>query len=489
MYPRCWSPSSVIVVPSIGLCATRHPRTQKTSTHWSNGLSFRLCLPGFRGIFVIRGTAPHRDYCVYAGTLVAIKSVSRKTNLLILKNYYHKIVDLGITDKLSETNKRKVRSTNIATLMSIFFLICWVPFAFFLQDTPIPNYVNLVGILFFLPIFIFNNLGNRVLAAIWLFFVAYFYIILNLLLYGYESGVPLIFVILIPIPFLTIPLQNRILAVTLSLIVCITWFCIVSYQSLFPPNLKGANFEFTLQINVAFIGLLFLTMFFNFSGTINRAEESLQLEREKSDSLLHNILPQFIAKRLKEKHEIIADGIPNASVLFADLVGFTKLSENLSPKQLVNQLNEVFSEFDKISEKYGLEKIKTIGDAYMVSGGLNYKEEEHLSNLAEMAIEMLEFITDRNKKVNYKLEIRIGIHIGPLVAGVIGIKKFAYDIWGDTVNLASRMESHGIPGKIHVSEQVKNLLDEKFQFKLRGKIEVKGKGLVTTYFLIKKKSD
>jgi class 3 adenylate cyclase len=406
----------------------------------------------------------------------------------MLKKYYHKIVELGITNKLSETNKRQVRSTNIATIMSVLFLISWIPFAFILQDTPIPNFINLLGVLFFLPVFLFNKSGKRALAAIWLILTSYFYIILNLLLYGYESGVPLIFVVLIPIPFLTIPHQRRILSFSLSLIVCITWICIVSFKSHFPPNLEGADYVDTLQVNTIFIALLLLIMFFNFSGTISRAEASLQLEREKSDSLLHNILPHFIAKRLKEKQGIIADGIPMASVLFADLVGFTKLSEKLSPQHLVNQLNEVFSKFDRLTEKYRLEKIKTIGDAYMVSGGLHENKNEHLTRMTDMALEMLEFISVRNKKAKYKFEIRVGIHIGPVVAGVIGIKKFAYDIWGDTVNLASRMESHGVPGRIHVSEQVKVMLDKKFDFELRGEIEIKGKGPINTYFLNKRKA-
>ena len=381
----------------------------------------------------------------------------------MLKKNYHKIVELGVSDELSETDKRQVRSTNIATILCVFFLISWIPFAFILQVSSIPNIVNLLGIVLFLPIFFLNKSGNRVIAAIWLILISYLFIILNTYLFGYESGVPLIFVILIPLPFLTIPYQKLKLSIGFSLLCCITWVYIVSFNSYFIPHLEGANSYLNLELNATFISLLLLILFYSFSNTINHAEKCLQLEREKSDLLLHNILPQFIAKRLKEKHGLIADGIPMASVLFADLVGFTKLSEKLSPKQLVNQLNEVFSEFDRLLEKYELEKIKTIGDAYMVSGGLHGKKSNHLEKNVNMALEMLDVINNRNISSENKLQIRIGIHVGPVVAGVIGFKKFAYDIWGNTVNLASRLESHGLPGKIHVSEQVKRILDKKIQ--------------------------
>nr|WP_308805659.1 adenylate/guanylate cyclase domain-containing protein [Arthrospira platensis] len=171
------------------------------------------------------------------------------------------------------------------------------------------------------------------------------------------------------------------------------------------------------------------------------------------------------------------------TVLCTDIVGFTQLASELSPVDLVNLLNKIFSAFDMLTEAYGLEKIKTIGDAYMVVGGLPHRRDYHAIAIAEMAINMQKVMAELNKTQNRKLSIRIGIHSGPVVAGVIGLKKFIYDLWGDTVNTASRMESHGVPGKIHVSEDTYQLLQHQYLFEKREMIDVKGKGKMITYFL------
>ncbi|OCQ94382.1 adenylate/guanylate cyclase [Oscillatoriales cyanobacterium USR001] len=218
-----------------------------------------------------------------------------------------------------------------------------------------------------------------------------------------------------------------------------------------------------------------------------KAEEALHHQQEQTERLLLNILPGPIANRLKQNQEIIADDFAEVTVLFADIVGFTQLSASMSPIALVDLLNQIFSAFDLLCEQHGLEKIKTIGDAYMVVGGLPTPRVDHAEAIALMAIDMQREIAKFNTKNNKSFSIRIGIHSGPVVAGVIGIKKFIYDLWGDTVNLASRMESHGLAGQIQVSDVTGELLKDKFMLLKREKIQVKGKGEMTTYFLVGKK--
>ena len=217
--------------------------------------------------------------------------------------------------------------------------------------------------------------------------------------------------------------------------------------------------------------------------TRKQAEAALRLEQEKSDRLLLNVLPQPIAERLKQDQSIIADTFAEVTVLFADIVGFTQISSQISPPELVSLLNDIFSTFDRLAEKHGLEKIKTIGDAYMVVGGLPMPRSDHAEAIAQMALDMQQAIIEFSDTHNQDFSIRIGINSGPVVAGVIGIKKFIYDLWGDTVNTASRMESHGLPGCIQVTSATYQRLQDKYVFESRGAIEVKGKGQMTTYLL------
>ncbi len=203
----------------------------------------------------------------------------------------------------------------------------------------------------------------------------------------------------------------------------------------------------------------------------------------RSERLLLNILPASIAKRLKESTGIIADSHRNVSVLFADIVDFTKLSSNISPDKLVQLLNGIFSKFDELAEQFGLEKIKTIGDAYMVVAGLPEERNDHAETAAAMGLAMLDTIAKLNTTQEFKVSVRIGICSGPVIAGVIGKRKFSYDLWGDCVNTAARMESHGIAGEIQVTQSTFQFLENKYSFDSRGMIEVKGKGLMKAYLL------
>ena len=215
------------------------------------------------------------------------------------------------------------------------------------------------------------------------------------------------------------------------------------------------------------------------------AERTADLERERarSDSLLANMLPKVIAARMKRGETNIADA-QVASVLFADLKGFTVLSSSRRPEQIVALLDRIFTEFDKLAQEHGLEKIKTIGDAYMAAAGLPLPQPDHALRAARMALRMIDALYRVRADFDAELDLRVGVHAGPVVAGVIGSTKYAYDIWGDTVNVASRLESHGTPGRVHISEELRRALPDTFECEERGPIEVKGKGTMVTFWLI-----
>ena len=213
----------------------------------------------------------------------------------------------------------------------------------------------------------------------------------------------------------------------------------------------------------------------------------LDIERAKSERLLANVLPETIAHRLKDVPTTIADRFESATVLFADIVDFTQLAAQLSSDELVSLLNQIFSAFDALAEKYGLEKIKTIGDAYMAVAGVPKPDDKHAQAAANMALELRTVIAGFKRETGEPLQLRIGLHSGPVIAGVIGTKKFIYDLWGDTVNTASRMESHGIQDQIQVTEATHALLQTEFTFSPPREIEVKGKGQMQVYSLLGKK--
>ena len=216
---------------------------------------------------------------------------------------------------------------------------------------------------------------------------------------------------------------------------------------------------------------------------LDQAYSMLNTERDRSERLLLNVLPEDVATRLKHGQETIADSFPEVTVLFADIVDFTSLSARIAPEQLVSLLNRVFSVFDGLAEKYSLEKIKTIGDAYMLVSGLNGPHPNRPEAVAQMALDMQTALHTLSQITGIDLKVRIGIDTGPVVAGVIGTKKFIYDLWGDTVNTASRMESQGLAGQIQVTERYYERLADKYQFEKRGLIQVKGKGEMTAYLL------
>ncbi len=223
--------------------------------------------------------------------------------------------------------------------------------------------------------------------------------------------------------------------------------------------------------------------FINVYGTdVTAARERERLARE-NERLLLNILPEPIARRLRDGEPLIADRFDDVTLMFADIVEFTRLSSSMSPSELVGVLNDVFCAFDDLVDRHGLEKVKTIGDAYMVVGGMPERSDDHTVRVASMALELAAAVDAIEAAVRLGIRFRIGIHCGPVVAGVIGSRKFIYDVWGDTVNVASRMESHGIPGRIQVTHAVRERLGDTFRFEPRGLIDIKGKGPTPTWFL------
>jgi class 3 adenylate cyclase len=214
-----------------------------------------------------------------------------------------------------------------------------------------------------------------------------------------------------------------------------------------------------------------------------QAMRELDEERELSEQLLLNVLPQSIADRLKHEKGLIADRFSDATVLFADIVDFTPVSSRLTPEEVVAWLNDVFSSLDRLAERHGMEKIKTIGDCYMVVSGLPTPRPDHAEAAAELALALRDEMANRLAPHGKPIQMRIGLHSGPVVAGVIGTRKFAYDLWGDTVNTASRMESHGVEGAIQVTEATYQRLSHHYEFEERGAVEIKGKGVMKTYFL------
>lgn len=233
----------------------------------------------------------------------------------------------------------------------------------------------------------------------------------------------------------------------------------------------------------AFLIIIFVAVL-SFDNIKNSLMKKLEEERNKSEELLLNILPAETAKELKQKGQSDAKYFDEVTVLFTDFQDFTQISQQLSPKELVGEINECFKAFDQIMDKYGIEKIKTIGDAYMAAGGLPVPNKTNAKDVVEAALEMRDWmLSHRKQKGEGSFEIRIGIHTGPVVAGIVGIRKFQYDIWGDTVNTASRMESNGEVGKVNISGATYELVKDQFACEHRGKIAAKGKGEIDMYFV------
>jgi class 3 adenylate cyclase len=336
-------------------------------------------------------------------------------------------------------------------------------------------------------ILLWNKLRLYLLARVWFGLAATLFLSTYQLLMGTGSRWDVFLVVVVAVQFLMFPAAQLRWMYAVMIFTGICFFA-VDFAFQVPPkglmlNLPANYWEMEKAGNL--VGFLFcgVAMGSVAFAVINKAERNLAIERDRSDRLLRNILPVPIAERLKQSHDLIADDFEEATVLFADIVDFTRYSETVSPKQLISLLNSVFTEFDDLSLKHRAEKIKTIGDAYMAVAGVPIQCTNHAEQMAAMALEMGQVIQRYNRDAGKSFQIRIGLHSGPLVAGVIGKQKFAYDLWGDTVNTAARMESHGVPGEIQVTPVTYALLKPYYHFEERGFIDIKGKGLTQVFFL------
>ncbi len=307
-------------------------------------------------------------------------------------------------------------------------------------------------------------------------YVALFFFVREL---GHDSGIQINYMVAAAIPFAIFGLSRLwlvIAAIVTGLALHLAaWFLYPSDNALVPPDpvLLNNLYVSSVVTTGCIIAVIVLYAF-------SLADDA----RAEADALLANMLPESIAERLKARPgELLADNVVNASVLFSDLVGFTPLARALGAEKTVMLLDEIITEFDDIAARHGVEKIKTIGDGYMAVSGVTVAQRDHAVRLARMALELPAIVEGLSDMRGMDLQIRIGIASGPVMAGVIGTGRFSYDVWGETVNLASRLESHGLPGCVHVSGEVKDALGDAFHFEPRGRIEIKGVGRVETWLL------
>jgi adenylate cyclase len=394
-------------------------------------------------------------------------------------------------DKTSLENFNPIRITNIIALLCIFVSSLHLPIV--LYFVPQSGYQELLLIIISASLLtlvpVLNRLKAYLLSKLFLVIVFATYILISCLIRQVNLNIQYFFLLAVVIcPFLFKETESGLMfLITLSFFVLFVgfeyWFYFSSVNTL---SFHQQIVKISCSISFALSCLL---CSYHIRKNINRNWQKLATERERSERLLLNILPLSVAQRLKHSSDLIADYFEQASILFADIQDFTYLCNKLSPRQLVDLLNEVFCVFDTITQKYGLEKIKTLGDGYMVAGGLPTVNSTHSVQCCYCALDMQDAFKDICKKHNLYTGLRIGIGCGEVIAGIIGKNKFSYDLWGEAVNLASRMESHGLSNKIQVTESTYELTKNCFYFNKRGLIEVKGLGWVNTYWLLSRKNN
>jgi adenylate cyclase len=392
-------------------------------------------------------------------------------------------------DKTSSTNFDPIRITNIIALLCIFVSALHVPIT--LYFVPQSGYQELTLILVSTSLLTLVPLINRLKAHLvsTLFLISVFgtYISISCLIRSENLNIQYFFLLAVVIcPFLFKESDSGLMFfITMSFfllfVVTEIWFYYSSVNSL---NFHQKIVKLSCSISFALSCLL---CSYHIRKIINLNLLKLTREREHSEKLLLNILPLSIAKRLKNSSDSIADYYEQASILFADIQDFTPLCKKLSPQQLVSLLNEVFCIFDTITQKYELEKIKTSGDGYMVAGGLPIISASHAVRCCDCALDMQDAFKIICEKHHLHTGLRIGIGCGEVIAGIIGKSKFSYDLWGEAVNLASRMESHGLSNKIQVTEATYQITKSCFQYDKRSPIKAKGLGWINTYWLLNRK--
>jgi adenylate cyclase len=407
-------------------------------------------------------------------------------------HFLERLIGLGAHEELPPSDRRRVRLCNMSALIATTTALGFaLAFALASVRSYAPIVVlNLVGtVVMALPL-VWNARGAYRVARICIMTAVNLQILLACIFAGRELGFQAYFYVFPPVTLLLMPGRVDRIARWVLAAASPLFYLFVEHHPAAASGLMHVPAMAQAPIRAVSTVLTFATLVFVvylFYVDTLRAGNALSLEHERSESLLRNILPASIAKRLKSQRGSIADGFAEVSVLFADLVGFTELSGRMLPADLVQLLNRVFSEFDDLTERRGLEKIKTIGDAYMVAAGLPEPRPDHAHAVARFAFDMLAVVERINRESGQRLALRIGIHTGPVVAGVIGKRKFIYDLWGDTVNIASRMESHGVPGEIQVTAEVARRIGDEFELSEERAVQIKGKGEMLTRMLVRRK--
>ncbi|MCE8527310.1 adenylate/guanylate cyclase domain-containing protein [Ruegeria pomeroyi] len=397
-------------------------------------------------------------------------------------------LEYGVEGKTKRDQRRQFTG-NVIMALSVLTSVLYSG-GFFLYDPelwPTCAVAVALGVQFFILPFAFNRYPNATIALSTVFSCAAFSF--QTYLVGTETGLYL-YLLLIPAIWLAvlgpgkpIHLFSTTLIGIVAILLSVFCFGAPALQAAQQPILQAL----LMSTSVIWVGLLILAFGYVAFQRAERAEDALEAEHARSEALLYNLLPTEIAARLKDApDQTIADSLDHTAILFADIVNFTPRSARMSPEALVEFLNRIFSTFDQLAAKHGLEKIKTIGDAYMVAAGLPQPVDRPVHRVAEMAFEMLAALRDLSTELNDPIDIRIGLHAGPVVAGVIGHQKLFYDVWGDTVNTASRMESHGQPGRIQVTAAARDALRDAYDFEPRGAVEIKGIGALETWWLVQK---
>jgi class 3 adenylate cyclase len=394
-------------------------------------------------------------------------------------------IRLGRTPEMLPSEARYVVLTNIIASLGVVFTLAFAPILLVTRSWIYPA-LQVAYSLGYLPVLWLNYRRHYVAATTWLLLGSHLLVVSQVLVEGGGFDVHLFFMLHAVLPFMVYAPRHTRLMLALSALAGADLVITIAFGRQLPqlgPAIASADLKILRPV---LVGGLFATLaacaYYARRATLI-AEDALDRAHQRSEELLLNILPPSIATRLKLKPGTIADGFTEVTVLFADIVGFTTLAARLPPDRIVGLLNELFCTFDDLAGKLGLEKIKTIGDCYMIAGGLPEPRADHCEAVAEMGLEMLRLTDEFSAHVKENIAVRIGINTGPVVAGVIGKRKFIYDLWGDTVNTASRMESHGVPGMVQLSAASQERLASKYRMRARGVIDVKGKGAMETWFL------
>lgn len=381
--------------------------------------------------------------------------------------FLKRIINAGADFEIDPFESDYIRLTNTMQLILVGLTLIIVPFA--ISALPELRYLVILLIVFgvlWLGTGVLNKYGHHLAAKLYLTVVTLAFITLGSLLVGRESHNHLGLLSIIIISFFIYSEKERIWII-LTNVVAIGLFVLLELWFVDHKGLLTISPGFTVLVRLVTISYLFtnvlVSSLYN-RNTIKKTEDQLAVAKLKSDQLLLNVLPVEIAEQLKTTTHSIANQFDDATILFADIVGFTAYAQTVSPQELVELLDEIFSAFDQEAMQYGLEKIKTIGDAYMIAAGLPIPRSDHCEIVAELALSMKRLITDKFTGKSHALNLRIGFHSGPVVAGVIGKNKFCYDLWGESVDMAHEMEHICIPGEILVSSSAFDRLKSKFQF-------------------------